>query len=350
MRRAFSSATVSSLLLILATALLLRAVRGYRPFPSVDDFAYVPLARAAVFPHLFPQDLMVQGFVLHAPVWTWAVRLSERWMDLPTLFWSLTILLTVATVAGAHRLLRALGGGVLLPLLAWIALSGRVNGVMRGQYEGLVGDSFHVQWLALGLLLWAYAAFVERKAVLSGILLGLAAISHPVVALHGAFVILVAGVLRRWGGGVIRSGLAAIAVSAAVSIPLVLQLVRTRADIGVPASWLVEFGYLFRTPHEFSLEYTTPTELTFLGLVVVVGAAGALLLLRGTGGDRVKALIGMLLGHSLLVGSALLVHGPWAAGGDVVETSTFPFLLHLSRTSPMLLVVGATLALGAVES
>ena len=351
MRRFFSFAQAPALLQILATAFLLRAIRGYRPFPSVDDFAYVPLARAAAFPDLFPRDQMVQGFVLHAPVWTWAVRISERWLDLPALFWLLTMLLTVGTVAGAYQLLRAVGGGVvLLPLLAWIGFSGRVNGIMRGQYDGFVGDSFHVQWLALCLLLWAYAAFVERRAVRSGIFLGLAAISHPVVAAHGAFVILLAGLVCGWGGGIARAGLAALVVSAPLSIPLSLQLANTSAGSGVPASWLVEFGYLFRTPHEFSLEYTTPTELLFVGLLTAVGAAGAAVLLRSPHTDRVKVLAGMLLGHSLLLGAALLLHGPWAAFNDLGERSTLPFLLHLSRTSPMVIVIGATLALVAVEA
>ena len=350
MRRALpSSATVTSLLLTLATALLLRAVHGYRPFPSVDDFVYVPLARAAVYPELFLRDLMVQDFVLHAPVWIWAVRLSERWVGLPTLFWLLTMLLSVASVAGAGRLLRTVGGSVfLLPLVAWIAFSGRVNGIMRGQYDGFVGGSFHVQWLALCFLLWAYAAFLERRAVLSGVFLGLTAISHPVVAIHGAFAILVAGVLSGWGAGVVRAGLVAAVVSAPVSIPLVLRLTMARADETVPAAWLVQFGYLFRTPHEFSLEYTTATELVFLVLLVMIGAAGARILLQADVGQRVKALAGMLLAHALLCAAAILVHGPWAAGG-LLERSTLPYLLHLSRTSPMLLVVGATLALAAAE-
>ena len=204
---------VSSLLLVIATAFLLRAVHGYRPFPSVDDFVYIPLARAAVFPGLFPRDVMLQEFVVHTPVWTWAVCLSERSIDLAALFWLLTMVLSIATVAAALRLLKALGAsGVLLPLLCWIAFSGRVNGLMRGQYDGALGDAFHVQWLALCLVLWAYVALAERRALLSGAFLGLAAISHPVVAAHGAFVILLATLLAplhvatvvTFGGGILR--------------------------------------------------------------------------------------------------------------------------------------------------
>jgi hypothetical protein len=341
---------ISSLLLVLATAFLLRAVRGYRPFPSIDDFVYIPLARAAVFPELFPRDVMLQEFVVHAPVWTWAVWLSERSIDLASLFWLLTMVLSIATVAAALRLLRALGAdGVLVPLLCWIAFSGRVNGLMRGQYDGALGDAFHVQWLALCLLLWAYVALVERRALLSGALLGLAAISHPVVAAHGAFVILLAALLAREGPALLRVGLTAAVVSAPVSLPLVYRLAAARAETAVPAAQLIQEGYLFRAPHEYSLDFATTGELAFLLLAVLAGAAGAALLLRGKENPPARMLAGILLGHVILAATALLVHGPWAAGG-LFERSTLPFLLHLSRTSPLLLVVGAALALAAVES
>ena len=341
---------VSSLLLVTATAFLLRAVRGYRPFPSVDDFVYIPLARAAVFPELFPRDVMLQEFVLHAPVWTWAVWLSEHSIDLAALFWLLTVVLSIATVAAAFRLLKALGAtGVLLPLLCWIALAGRVNGVMRGQYEGALGDAFHVQWLALCLLLWAYVALVERRALLSGIFLGLAAIGHPVVAAHGAFVILLAAVLAREGARLLQVGLAAAVVSAPVSLPLVYRLVEARADAAVPAAELIQTGFMFRAPHEYSIDYATTGEIAFLALVVLAGTAGAALLLRDRENQPARTLAGILLGHVVLSAAALLVHWPWASGG-IFERSTLPFLLHLSRTSPILLVVGAALALAATES
>ena len=330
--------------------MLLRAVRGYRPFPSIDDFAYIPLARAAVFPELFPRDVMVQEFVLHAPVWTWAVWLSERAIDMASLFWLLTVVLSLATVWAGFRLLKALGAsGVLLPILCWMVFAGRVNGLMRGQYDGALGDAFHVQWLALCLLLWAYVAFVERKALLSGVLLGLSAVGHPVVAAHGAFVILVAAVLVGENRRLLQLGVAAAVVSAPLSLPLVFRLAEARPEVAVPAAQVIQAGYLFRAPHEYSLDYTTNAEIAFMAMVVLAGVAGAALLIRG-GRNRPAAILGgILLGHVILAAAALLVHGPWATGG-VLEQSTLPFMLHLSRTSPLLLVTGAALALAAVES
>ena len=341
---------VSSLLLVVATAFLLRAVRGYRPFPSIDDFAYIPLARAAVFPELFPRDVMVQEFVLHAPVWTWAVWLSERAIDMASLFWLLTVVLSIATVWAGFRLLKALGtSGVLLPILCWIAFAGRVNGLMRGQYDGALGDAFHVQWLALCLLLWAYVALVERRAPLAGVLLGLSAVGHPVVAAHGAFVILVAAVLARESRRLLQVGIAAAVVSAPLSLPLIFRLAEARAEVAVPSAQVIQAGYLFRAPHEYSLDYTTSGELAFMAMAVVAGAAGAGLLTRGRRNQPAAILGGILAGHVILAAAALLAHGPWAIGG-VLELSTLPFMLHLSRTSPLLLVTGAALALAAVES
>jgi hypothetical protein len=247
-------------------------------------------------------------------------------------------------------LLQALGAGaVLLPILCWIVFAGRVNGLMRGQYDGALGDAFHVQWLALCLLLWSYVTFVERRAVLSGVLLGLSAVGHPVVAAHGAFVILVAAVLAREHRRLLQVGIAAAVVSAPLSLPLVFRLAEARAEVAVPAGRVIQAGYLFRAPHEYSLDYATSSELAFMALAVLAGAAGAVLLVRGGRNQPAALLGGILLGHVVLAAVAVLVHGPWATGG-VLEQSTLPFMLHLSRTSPLLLVTGAALALAAVES
>ena len=333
--------------LVLATALTLRAVHGYRPFPSVDDFVYVPLARAARSPELYPGDSLLHGFVVHSPVWTWLVFLGDHVLDLATLFWLVTLALSIATVAAAYRILRLLGGpAYLLPLLAWIAFSGRVNGIGRGQHEGAFGDAFHVQWLALCLLLWAYAAFMSRRSLLAGALLGLSAVGHPVVAAHGAIVLACATLV---GGSRLRSlvaaGVTAFVVSSAVSVPLLVSLTRNRPGGSVPGETLVQ-GYLFRTPQEFTFRYTTDAELMFLALVLLAGAAGALALRRRDGDRTSIAALGLLAGHVLLLAAAIVVHGPWT-GAVWLERSTIPFLLHLTRTTPLIPVLGGALALAA---
>src|SRR3954451_12567859 len=87
----------------LSVALVVRAARGYRPFPSIDDFAYVPLAWAANDPSVYPTDTILRQFILHAPLWRLLMAAFERTVGLATGFWLLTLLLTVFTVGGAFR-------------------------------------------------------------------------------------------------------------------------------------------------------------------------------------------------------------------------------------------------------
>src|SRR6185369_14570770 len=114
-------------LVLLATVIAIRAVRPYRPFPSVDDFAYLPLAWAWRDPRLFPRDTLLRGFVHHTPAWDVIVRVLDATVGEPLGFWLLTLLLTVATVVAVGRLLRATGVSlVLLPVVAALAFCGPV--------------------------------------------------------------------------------------------------------------------------------------------------------------------------------------------------------------------------------
>jgi len=59
------------------TALLVHLAVGYRPLPSLDDFAYLPVFRHAADPSLFPRDVLLQGMSLHSLGWYWLYRLAH---------------------------------------------------------------------------------------------------------------------------------------------------------------------------------------------------------------------------------------------------------------------------------
>src|SRR6476620_10179556 len=180
---------------LLATVIVVRATRLYRPYPSIDDFAYIPLAWAWRDPSLFPRDTLLLGFVHHTPAWDLIVAALDRTVGEARGFWLLTILLTLATLAAVLRLMRATGvSPLLLPLVAALAFCGPVIGFGRGAYDGALGDAFHVQWLSLCAVLWSYDAFVRSRTAVAGAWLGAAALCHPVVAAHGAIVLAVAGI------------------------------------------------------------------------------------------------------------------------------------------------------------
>ena len=64
------------------TGLLLRASKGYRPFPSIDDFIYIPHARASLDAGLFTRDTLVQELVGHVPLWPVLIRGLESTIGL----------------------------------------------------------------------------------------------------------------------------------------------------------------------------------------------------------------------------------------------------------------------------
>ena len=155
---------VLSALLVTTTTLVMRANNGIRPFPSVDDFAYLPLARRFLNHDLFPDDVFISTSILHAPAWAAVTWLSEHTVGLALGFYIVVLLLSLFTVLAVWKLLRILGGsGVLLPAAALLAFANQAPGLGRGLHDGAFGDGFHTQWLALCFMLWMYAAWLEAK-------------------------------------------------------------------------------------------------------------------------------------------------------------------------------------------
>jgi hypothetical protein len=224
-------------ILALATALALRAGRDYRPFPAPDDLAYIPLVWAAGDPALYPRDTLVQEYqvLLHAPLWKALVVTLESTVGLALGFWIVTTLLTVASVFALASLLGLTGaGGFFLPVAAVLAFGASV-GLGRGKFDGALGNSVQIQWVTLCLLLWCYGAFARGRHLAAGVLLGVAFLSHPQVALHGAFVVTVAALAHP------RTAVRAIAVTAAaaaaVGAPALIPVGRRLLDSRATSVW-----------------------------------------------------------------------------------------------------------------
>ena len=329
----------------LGMALAARLALGYRPFPSIDDFVYIPLSWAHLDPAAYPSDYFVQQFVFHVPLLPMIVALSESTVGLATGVLIATVLLSVATIAAMMRLLRAIGAtGALLPVAVVIALCGHTIGLGRGQYDGAFGNALHMQWLALCTLLWAYDGFVRGRPLLAGGLLGLAALAHPVVGAHGAFVLVLAAVAMpqwRWRP-LFLSGAACGLVSAPATIPLAWNLIDRASVSGFD---VVRLGYLFRTPHEFEL---TILSIAVFLLLAAFGWASTILLLARRDGVSRRAFGGLMIGQSLIAALAIVFHGPWAVG-DAIEEVSAVFQLHLSRTTPLLMVLSAIAVAASIE-
>ncbi len=338
----------SLVVLPLATALLLRAGLGYRAFPSVDDFAYFPIALHHADPSWFATDLMVGGNLLHTPIWPFLV--SAFGSALPAALWVFTMALTIATVAAVFRLMRVAGAqGLLLPIAVLLAFCVRANGLGRATYDGAFGDAFHMQWLALCLLLWSYDLFARRAPVAAGVLLGLSCLAHPVVAAHGAVVLALASL---WTGpGSLRrlavTGLACVVVSLPATVPLVGALLSAGGG-GGDAAALIRDAVMLRVPHEYDLSDVPYQYWLLLGLTLLAGVGGAALLAATRPSAGLRGVVGLLFGHAVLLAAAVAVHGP-APLVDWGDDQLLVYALHLTRTSALPLVLAAVLALAAVE-
>jgi hypothetical protein len=328
-----------------------RAVRPYRPFPSGDDFAYLPLAWASRDPGLFARDTLLRDFVHHTPAWNIIVAWLDRSTGEPLGVWLLTLLLTVATVASLARLVRISGvSPFLLPLVAALAFCGPVIGFGRGTYDGALGEGFHIQWLAICVLLWSSDAFVRNRMVSAGSWLGAAALCDPVVAAHGAVALTMGAAVadgQRWRRFPALIGIAAL-VSLPLSIPLIRSVVGSASAVARMTPEVIRLGYVFRNPVHYLPQLTPASTWWYLGVMILGGLAAALIPRPGPERGNIRPLAGLLFGQALIAASCPLLYGDWMPE-RWRYASSLPYLLDLSRTSGLLLPLAAVLLVGALE-
>jgi len=319
--------------ILLATWAVVRANLGYRSFPSVDDFTYVPLGLANLDPELFPRDDILRGYVNYVPLWPAIIFVAERTVGLAQGLFLLTLLLTFQTVHLLRRLLRALkGANLVLPLVMALAVTVYVRGIGRGAHDGILGDAFHMQWLALNLVLGTYDAFVRRRPARAGLYLGFAAWAHPLVAFHGAISVAVAGLLDRSEGvrDVVRIGFFSVLVSLPVSFLVIAGLLRSPTPVESARETPLGELMVFRAPHHYDLAALPFLIPALLGLL----ALAAIPRLAARDSTSVRRFYGLLLGQGLFLVAAFVLHGPVLSSQRPLDVAWI-YALDLTRTTPL---------------
>jgi len=334
------------------TTCLLRWAVPIRSFPSVDDYAYLPVIFTRLDTSLFSRDVFVQELNFHLPAWTILVWLFRHTIGLPLGFWLMILLLALATVGAVYALLRSIGvNPTLLPFVVLLGLISRFTGIGRGLYGGAFGDSFHAQWLAVCLLLWVYVALLREKVYLTGALLGLTFLAHPIVGIHGAVVLSVV-VLACQTPRIQRLfaiGCTAILFSSPLLVMIGLRIPKAINSGSWSTADIIEKGYLFRTPHEFDLSLLALPVTFFMILLVILGIAGFFISLH-SGTHRIHLPLGLLFaGHLFLIIAAILFHSTWTPEGWRVS-SLVPYALHLTRTSPVVVLLAAVMASAGMDT
>ena len=332
----------------LAAAGLVRAARGYRPFPSIDDFAYVPMALAKLDPHLFSRDTLLRETPLHVPLLPSLLAVLEATTGLAPGFWLITIVLSLLTALAMYRWMRALGvAGALLPMALIVVCAGRVQGLGRAEFDGIFGDAFHFQWAALCALLWAYDGVLRARWVRALALLVLSVALHPAVGAHGVVAMTCGVAFARASRTRGCSWLIPITV-AACALPAASSALFMR---GGGTESITEFSeaaqaFLFRLPHEYEIDRW---KLMLVLLLVAAGISGAARLAGRTVAMPIAAMLGLLVGHLLLLTAACVLYEArsmqhWSAW------TTLPFQLSLSRTSSISMALAAVLGATAIEA
>ena len=330
-----------------ASVFLVRASLGYRPFPSIDDFAYVPLALHWLDPSLYPRDTLLQMFANHELAYGALVALGDATFGLVTTFFVVTLVLTVLSVVAMGRVMRELGAnGLLLPLALALSASVIVRGLGRGSYDGLIGDAVHGQWMAIVLSLFSFDALLRRRDFVCGAMLGLASYAQPMLAFHSAFAIAVAGM---WQG---RTGLvstARVALTAGlVAAPLAVILLPHVLTGAVPQHGggfdLLRDGYLFRLPHHYVLDLY---DVALMSLITVTGAS-ALARFADLGTVRDRRAAGLYLGLVLVFAASVLLYAT-ESGKAFGHHELIAYILDLTRSSPLLMAMAGVFVAVAVE-
>jgi hypothetical protein len=270
--------------------------------------------------------------------------------DPPASWWWVSLAVAVAAALGAFRLMRALGvEGALLPLAMTIGATGVVGALAARSADGPSGAGFGMEALALCLLLWCYDAFVRGHAVRAGVLLGGASLAHPLMLAHGLITV---GLATSLGRGVRwrRFGVLA-AIALAAGAPAVIHLGVGITDIlsmdNASAARVIADGYLFRYPSTYTMRGLFWQDGVARVLVALAGLAAAVWLIRA-GREAARALAGLIAGHALLAGLAVLCYtrrlpGPWTQ-------SVTAYALDLTLTSPLLPLLSGIAIMAAIET
>jgi hypothetical protein len=273
------------------------------------------------------------------------------WITAPTsgaAWWVVSVVLAGLFALGGFSLMRTLGvEGALFPVALAVAATGAGGPLAARIADGPTGAGFGMEALALGLLVWAYDAFVRDRPIRTGVLLGAAGIAHPLVFGHGLVVLLLAALFVKDRGG--RRAAQTVLIALAVGAPAVLQLAIGAFDIvrmsSAEGQQLVEEGYRFRFPSAYTLLGLTSAAGLSRLLLIVGGFAGAFTVTRA---PAARAMLGLLTGHTTLAVLAVVCYtnqfsGPWIR-------SVAAHAADLTLTTPVLPVLAAIALIAPLEA
>jgi hypothetical protein len=322
-------------------ALGTQTLLGFSAYPIAEDFSYAPLAEIWADPGLYPRDDLLHGTANYAWAYNAVYWLAKSTVGIAAGFWIAVMVLSIVSVMALRAIMVRVGAaGVALPLAIALGVMVLVPGVGRGLFGGFVGSYFHHQWIALALVMWAFVAVLGGRAVLAGLLLGAAAYTQPMSALHGALAIAVACATQGRSGVRMLGIIGAVTGTAALPY-VILVILPALGEPGAPirAARLVEDIYLFYSPYRYEI---APSDLLLGWGYLALGLASAAMLRRNRPAEAMMAL-GLICGLGAL-------HGVTTVFYFAIE-SRYPllYILDATRSSPLFFALSAALFAAAME-
>jgi hypothetical protein len=179
--------------LVLAFTLASALVITPYHFGDGDNSITIPFLRASIDHRLYPGDyLLAQRVYYYTYLWE-ALGSLYAWIGegLSKIFFACYLIAIAATFLAVYRLARTLFGS---RAIGWIAMVFLL--FPRGTFGGVstIEDSLNTRAVATPLLLFAFDAFLRRRPLWCGALLGLAYLIHPLTANYMVLMLAVAAV------------------------------------------------------------------------------------------------------------------------------------------------------------
>lgn len=252
-------------------AVSMLAVHPYR-YGGSGQAITVPYLKALVDPSLYPGDYLVaEAGYYYTFLWPIvAVAVARFGVDIPSLFAVAHAVCVWATFLAAFVIFRQLLRDTKVAFLAlFLLLFG--NTIALGGELALGVSAFRESVVALPLTLFAIAAWLGRRYVLSFVLLGVAFLIHPLTAAYAVGPLAVVAITERADVGRTRLFAAFGGFAAMVAPLLVWRAVSPPPDTGAAVvadpEWLALLE-LRSAHHVFPLDWGW---FTFLGFGLVMG-------------------------------------------------------------------------------
>lgn len=251
-------------------ALLLVTQLGYS-FETGDQQQYLLLPYREIYPAFLPGDWFTWNTTSYHQTFSWLIRALHAIAGddgLPWAVFACNLVVLAGLASAIHAWSRAWGFGTSRAAIALAVLAIvrpiAIGAATSNHRELLPAD------MAMPPLLFAFAAWQERRTLASGVWLGLSGLLHPNFAVLGALVLFPLAAADAWRARAPKGLLLMTVAYGVLAAPTLILIVRSFlvGDAAPNALWLV---FRARAPHHYELASMAPEDFSWPALLLIAG-------------------------------------------------------------------------------